>query len=263
MNVVTSAHADADFSRTMFLVVDDKPYFRDIAHNALNKCRAKDVKYASGVEHAREVLKRFGQHIGGIVCDWDMTPVGGLELLRLVRAGKLPRTPRDTCFVIFTSEPNAAAVKAAMQLDVNGFAVAPLSLEKLMKTIGQAMQRPVKLRTPERYHAVPAVDLPKAMSERMGKDVVNPIVSALEADAAKAGRKPGPAQKPSDLANVRMCTLIEARPGAVLARDIKDNEGQLLLKAGAELTSVLLEKLNAVADGHSESYHIWVGERRA
>ena len=263
MNVVASVNADVDLSRTMFLVVDDKPYFRDIAHNALNRGRAKDVKYATSVDQARDVLKRFGQHIGVIVCDWDMTPVGGLELLRMIRAGKLPRTPRDTCVVIFTSEPNAAAVKAAMQLDVNGFAVAPLSLEKLIKTIGHAMQRPVKLRAPEQYLAVPAVELPKAMSERMGKDVVNPIVSALEADAAKAGRKPGPAQKPSELANVRMCTLAEARPGAVLARDLKDKEGQLLLAAGAELTSVLLEKLNAVADGHSESYHVWVGERRA
>ena len=263
MNVVTSANADADFSRTMFLVVDDKPYFRDIAHNALNKCRAKDVKYASGVEQAREVLKRYAQNIGGIVCDWDMTPVGGLELLRLIRAGKLPRTPRDTCVIIFTSEPNAAAVKAAMQLDVNGFAVAPLSLEKLIKTISQGMQRPIKLRDPEHYLAVPAVELPKAMAERMGKEAVNPIISALEADAAKAGRKPGMVQKPSELANVRMCTLIDARAGAILARDLKDKEGTLLLKAGAELTDTLLERLNDVAQGHGESYHVWVGERRA
>src|SRR5262245_53881828 len=123
MNVATPPNADVDFSRTMFLVVDDKPYFRDIAHNALNRCRTKDVKYATDVEHARQVLKRFGQHIGGIICDWDIAPVGGLELLRMVRAGKLPRTPRDTCVVILTAEPNAAAVKAAVHLDVNGFAI--------------------------------------------------------------------------------------------------------------------------------------------
>ena len=263
MNVVTSVNADADFSRTMFLVVDDKPYFRDIAHNALNKCRAKDVKYASGVEQARDVLKRYGQHIGGIVCDWDMTPVGGLELLRMVRAGKLPRTPRETCVVILTSEPNAAAVKAAMQLDVNGFAVAPLSLEKLIKTIGQGMARTINLRDPEHYMAVPAVDLPKAMSERMGKEAVNPIISALEADAAKSGRKPTMAQKPAELANVRMSTLDQAKAGAVLARDLKDKDGTLLLKAGAELTAVLLEKLHGVAEGHGESYHVWIGDRRA
>ncbi len=260
MNVVTSLNADADFSRTMFLVVDDKPYFRDIAHNALNKCRAKDVKYASGVEQAREVLKRFGQHIGGIVCDWDMTPVGGLELLRMIRAGKLPRTPRDTCVVILTAEPNAAAVKAAMQLDVNGFAVAPLSLDKLIKTLTQAIQRPLKLRDPEAYLAVPAVDLPKAMSERMSKDPVNPIVNALESDAKKKSAVP---QKQSEFVNVRMCTLDEAKPGAVLTRDLKDKDGQLLLKTGAELTAVLIEKLNVVAQGHGESYHVWIGDRRA
>jgi hypothetical protein len=178
----------------------------------------------------------------------------------MVRGGKLPRTPRHTCVVILTAEPAAAAVKAAMALDVNGIAVAPLSLEKLIKTLGQAMQRPWKLRAPEHYLSVPAVDVPKASPEGAARGFVKPIVNALSSDGAAASRK---AHDPAALKNIRMLTLDAAQPGAILARDLKDRDGQLLLKAGAELDTVLLERLNGVAKGHGESYHVWIGERRA
>src|SRR5258706_8941305 len=130
MNVATSINTETDLSQASFLVVDHKPHFREIAHNALMRCRAREVKYAASVEEAIQVLKRFGPQITGVICDWDLSPVGGLELLRSLRCGKYPRIPRDMCVVVLTGQPDAAAVKAAMQLDVNGFAIAPLSVEK-------------------------------------------------------------------------------------------------------------------------------------
>ena len=59
-----------------------------------------------------------------------------------------------------------------------------------------------------------------------------------------------------------MCTLSQIQPGVVLARDIKDRDGQLLLKSGTDLSASLLTRLTGVADGHPESYHVWIADRQ-
>ena len=122
MNVASFLKSDLDLNQGSFLVVETKAHFREIAHNALMRGRARDVKYAPDVDEAMQVLKRLGPQLTAVICDWDIAPVGGLELLRNIRSGKSARIPRDLCVVILTSKTEAIAVKAAMQLDVNGFA---------------------------------------------------------------------------------------------------------------------------------------------
>src|SRR5689334_663639 len=85
MNVVTANTGNVGFSRTSFLVVDSKPMFRELSHGALTYLQARDIKMAQDVNEAVTILKRFG-HIGGLICDWDLAPVGGLELLRMIRS---------------------------------------------------------------------------------------------------------------------------------------------------------------------------------
>jgi hypothetical protein len=58
-----------------------------------------------------------------------------------------------------------------------------------------------------------------------------------------------------------MCNLRQVQPGAILARDIHDKSGQLLIKMGTELRPSLLDRLRDVAQGHDDAYHLWVGER--
>jgi CheY-like chemotaxis protein len=122
--------AGINFSKVSFLVADDKAFFRDMVHTALMRAGAQDVKHASSIETALELMGRYGQQIGCVISDWDMTPVGALELLRLVRCRSMVKTAPRTPVVILTARADAGAVKAAMAMDVNGFAVAPLSFEK-------------------------------------------------------------------------------------------------------------------------------------
>ena len=60
-----------------------------------------------------------------------------------------------------------------------------------------------------------------------------------------------------------MCALQDVSPGQVLARDLRDREGHLLLSTGVVLKPTILERLKEVAGGHADSYHLWVGERDA
>ena len=69
------------------------------------------------------------------------------------------------------------------------------------------------------------------------------------------------ARAADEIKNVHMCSLADVTPGQVLARDLRDRDGHLLLSSGAVLKQTLIDRLNSVAGGHADSYHVWVGER--
>lgn len=261
--------AGINFSKTTFLVADDKAFFRDMVHTALMRAGARDVKHATNIETAIELLGRYGQQIGCVICDWDMAPVGGLELLRLIRCRSLVKTPPRTPVVILTARADSGPVKSAMAMDVNGFAVAPLSFEKLIKTVAAGINRTWDLHQPSHYAAVSAV-LPSDTPPAKAKAPATVAPTDLHAfNPSLANAKPLPrrdvsnseAAKPATLKNVHMCILADVQPGAILARDIHDGSGHLLLKTGTELKSSLIARLQTVAQGHGDSYHLWVGER--
>ena len=156
----------AAFSRISLLVVDDKPLFRDMVRSAF-LTKVKGVREAADTDKALDILAHLGANIGCVVCDWDMTPVGGIELLRMIRAGAVngasPRTP----VIILTTRSNPEAVRAAMELDVNGFVVAPVSLERLVETVGGALTRSWVLQQPRHYASVHGVMPPAPVVDKV------------------------------------------------------------------------------------------------
>ncbi len=269
MSVGAPLQHDIDFSKTVFLVVDDKPFYRDMAQTAVMRGKAKNVKHAASVETAIQLLNRLGQAIDCVIVEWDMAPEGGLELLRKIRTKALPKTPPRTPVIILTGKPDSAAVMAAKKLDVNGFAVAPLSIEKLVKTIDAAIHRTWTLQEPGVYAAVPAVT-PSAVDPAKPKGIGGPArvirpgemvgeTAPAQPRASHGGLASANAAKyfrDTELKNVRACRLQEVQPGAILARDLLDKSGQLLLKSGTELKAQLLSRLNSAAAGQE----VWVGE---
>jgi CheY-like chemotaxis protein len=237
---MNGVNVSTDLAKTTILVVDAKVHFRDMVQSALTGAGAKSVKHATNVEKAIETLNRYGQEINCVICDWEMAPLSGLDLLRMIRTRQLAKTAPRTPVVILTARADAAAVKTAMALDVNGFAVAPLSFEKLVKTVQAALTRTWILHPSQHYDAVPplAAAPPTEPRVHVGKD---------------------PAA--DELKNVHMCPLKDVVPGQVLARDLRDKDGHLLLSTGAVLKPNIIERLKDVADGHADSYHVWVGEQ--
>lgn len=264
--------AGINFSKTTFLVTDDKAFFRDMVHTALQRAGAHDVKHASSIETAIELMGRYGQQIHCVISDWDMAPVGALELLRLIRCRSLVKTAPRTPVVILTARADSSAVKAALAMDVSGFAVAPLSFEKLIRTVANAMSRTWELQAASHYAAVPAVmpsDAPLPSKPKAAPiaptdlQAFNPALANARPLPRRDPGQVGADAKPTTLKNVRMCILEDVQPGAILARDIVDRGGQLLLKTGTELKSSLIARLRNVAQDHGDSYHLWVGEREA
>lgn len=245
-------HADVNLSQTGFLIVDDKPMSREMVHTALMN-RARNVRQTMSVEKATEILTQPGADVDCIVADWDMLPVGGLELLRMIRCRVLPNVNPRTNFVIFTGRAEEAAVKCAVELDVNGFAVAPLSLDKLARTIGAALTRTWNLQDIGHYASAPCVVPPPAPSEPIISRTPFTMAGALGSSPFRHvqahGRRP---------ASARMCGLNDIRPGAILARDIRDVHGTLLLRTGTSLDPMILSRLRKAAGAAADRYQVWV-----
>ncbi len=271
MTLPVHLQSELNWAKASFLVADSKALFRDMVQTALMGAGAKSVKHATSVDKATDVLTRYGQEITCVICDWDMSPIGGIELLRKIRARTLPKTSPRTAVVILTAKADAAAVKASMALDVNGFAVAPLSFEKLVKTVANALTRTWILRPPEYYAAVPGIDTAQPVAEARPHSTRTSFdtghgshSSATHHQSHRISGMSDEALAPTrgaELKNVHMCHLGEVRPGQVLARDLRDKDGHLLLSAGAVLKQTLIDRLTGVAEGHVDSYHLWIGER--
>ncbi len=186
-----------------------------------------------------------------------MAPVGGLELLRMIRCGVITHVSQMTSVVILTARADANAVRSAMELDVNGFAVAPLSFEKLRKTISGALKRRWLLQHPAHYVSVAAVAPPA-----QPKPIPAPISTIMSSPSHDA--RPGfgrPLARRGGFSNVRICALEDIQPGFVLARDLRDTKGHLLLGTGTELKPAVISRLKHAARWRAENYELWVGER--
>lgn len=283
-----TAASAATLSRCTLLVVDEKPLFRDMVRAAF-LTKVKGVREAACIDKALETLHHARGDIGCVICDWDMMPIGGLELLRMIRAGTVSGVSPRTPVVILTARADPEAVKVAMELDVNGFVVSPVSLDKLIGTVGEALSRTWILQQPGHYALVRGIVPPPPILDKVGLDKVTmekvtiDKIALAKAKSPKSDGKgivlrrtgnPAPAlgarpftrreplsQGERPLRNVRMCILDDVSPGAVLARDLRDRDGRVLAPRGTELKPAVLERLRNVGYALSDSYCVWVGDR--
>jgi DNA-binding NarL/FixJ family response regulator len=258
-----------DLGAANILLVDDKTPFRELVRAALGT-RARSLRDAASVEEAMDVLLRDGADIHCIVCDWNILPIGGLELLRMIRCRTLPPASPRMPVVVLTSRTDPDAVKTAMELDVNGFLVAPASLEKLVRTVSGAMSRTWLLQGASHYASVPGIVPPPSPVGKITLSVAEPARRLPRKTTpplmAKAFGRRGDASgdgvgKAKGLRNVRMCILDDVSPGVVLARDLRDRDGHMLAPSGTELDPSILERLKNVGYALSDSYYVWVGDR--
>ncbi len=141
-----------------FLVVDDHSYMIDVICEMLRHFGAVDPVRA---ESADAALAACGAHISydGIICDFNMKPINGLQLLQIIRAGKRPGVARDQRFVLVTGHGELDVVKAARTLDVNSYVVKPVAADTFIKAVIRALETKPVLRPAADYEKVSLQDL--------------------------------------------------------------------------------------------------------
>lgn len=260
-----------DYSRLKFLVVDDSAFVRNIVQTMLLKNRAKYITHAASGKEALEALGKTGCDC--IISDWNMAPIGGLELLQKIRTGQAPRTPPDICFILLTGHADANVVNIAINLDVNAYLVKPVSFEKLTQSVTTAMQRTWRVKGPKFYEAVQGVEIAPAMKAappgriapwvtwimKSPKRVqLEERLQQVRAEAEKLGKDDG--AKERVIRNRRQSLLDQVPPGSVLAEDIYGEHGKLLIGAGILLNTNVLGRLQELTKESGHDVKLWIGD---
>jgi two-component system chemotaxis response regulator CheY len=113
------------------LIVDDYKTMLRIVRGLLNQLGFMNVDEATDGTMAWEMIQR--KPYGLIVSDWNMEPMSGFELLKLVRGNE---KTRPLPFIMVTAESKTENIIAAKQAGVSNYIVKPFNAE----TLKQKMQ---------------------------------------------------------------------------------------------------------------------------
>lgn len=123
------------------LIVDDHATMRRIIRMQLATLGHHDVDEAADGEEAFAKLRagRFAL----VIADWNMEPVTGFDLLRLVRAEE---TLRALPFIMITADATSENFSAAKEAGVDGYVAKPFDATTLKQRIEAALasRRPAR-----------------------------------------------------------------------------------------------------------------------
>jgi len=260
--------SDIDFSQHHFLIVDDKRFLRNLIQGVLLQRHAGSVRHAGHGAAAINMLSSALGEIDCILCDWNMEPVNGLELLRIIRTGRIDYAPRGIRFIMMTGYGDERVVKAAMALDVSGYVVKPVSAEHLVKVVSMAFSKPQPLKDPHVYEKAAEVELPDDALEggkrvppwvllsAMKQGARESITESLDQICAESANS----SRSRVIKNPRTLALEEISAGQVLAENIYNEIGRLLLAQGTVLNGAMLHRLHDVMLASHESIRLVVGD---
>ena len=119
-----------DLSRLSILLIDDNKFIRRLVTEILRSFGVKMIHEADSASSALGQMAIRGK-FDLIICDWSMEPKDGLWVLRAVRGGKTPLSPRVP-FVILTGECRENKVVEALAEGASSYIVKPISAGLLM-----------------------------------------------------------------------------------------------------------------------------------
>lgn len=219
------------------LLVDDDPFMQRIIEKVLIDLGFENIKKASDGQEALELLGK--EKIDLLLTDIQMPNMNGLELMKNIRCGNSPAT-RDLLTIIITSFSNTETLGSSLALDVNGFLTKPFKPITVMKTIMQALsEHEAELRTVDSYLEV------KTNLDSLGEE-----------DASAPEVTDSQESTPPDNTNL-IVNIHQLQPGMRLSKEVKTEEGVLLLSAGFVLnlsTIRRLFELDSVISDHE--YHV-------
>jgi YesN/AraC family two-component response regulator len=133
------------------LIAEDEHFMRMLLIQALNSLGFDKIYEA---EHGRHALQIMDKHpIDIIISDIEMKPLNGLELVKMIRAGKTP-IARDTQVIVLTGFSDISTLSLTLELDVQGFLVKPVSANDLLNKIQSITDMKIQLKAPSAYDSL-------------------------------------------------------------------------------------------------------------
>ena len=115
------------------LIIDDYKTMLKIVRGLLNQLGFTNIEEATDGTMAWNMMQEKQYKL--LLCDWNMEPMNGLDLLKKIRADEKFKTMP---FIMVTAETKAENIMIAKQAGVNNYIVKPFNLATL-KTKMQAV----------------------------------------------------------------------------------------------------------------------------
>tara|TARA_R110002124_G_scaffold64985_2_gene177947 strand:- start:765716 stop:766240 length:525 start_codon:yes stop_codon:yes gene_type:complete len=127
------------FDNVSVLLAEDIRMMQDLTCYALGCLGIKNVLRADNGEAAYELYRAHSPDI--IICDWQMAPVNGLELVKMIRQDKTS-IMRTVPIIMLTGYASESYVMEARDAGVNEFLVKPFTAESLAGRLASVIERP-------------------------------------------------------------------------------------------------------------------------
>lgn len=261
---------ERDLSQMRFLVADDKPFIRKTVRGMLQRMRVKQVLEASCGREALEELRKSGSNIDFVISDWNMEPMGGLELLRAIRTGNADEQSWRIPFIMLTVNNESTMVQSALALDLNGYIVKPIAFAKLARAIQFALAHTITMRPASYYRDIASREMPLQehlaaatpwvmwMTRLAKRKQFEECLRHIRSEAKQLNRGRSDSYQRPD--NRRESAMTRIPVGAVLAEDIFDADCALLVRGGTQLTPRLLGCLHELVVESGEEFKLWIGD---
>jgi two-component system chemotaxis response regulator CheY len=260
-----------DYSSKRFLIVDDEAFMLSLIERMLKECQAGVIMKATDGGAALRAIKDNFTQVDVIIADYNMKPVNGLQLLQGVRMGVNPKIPREQPVIMLTGHGETDVVKAAIALDVHGYVVKPVALDKLVETIEKVLRRPLEAKEPDYYRGIKIPKVPSLNEIPGAKSKAwtlmpkagpfrhdSPIKAKI--DQFKKDHATLDGEVEVKLKNRRECAVNELLDGQILAQDIEAEDGVVLLRKGTFLTKDMIARLRELAAETNPDQMVLIGE---
>ena len=236
----------------------------------LKECKAGVIMKANDGGQALRAIKDNFTQVDCIISDFNMKPINGLQFLQGVRLGVNPRIPREQAFIMLTGHGESDVVKTAIALDVTGYVVKPVALDKLVEMIDKVFKRPVEIKDAEYYRSIKLPKVPSLAEDAASKSKAwtvmahgpfrrdSPIKQKLEQLKRDHATQDGVEE--IKIKNRRECAVNELLDGQILAQDIEAEEGVILLRRGTYLTKDMIARLREIAAETNPNQTVLIGE---
>ena len=142
------------FEHLRVVIIDDDRAIAELVGAFLQSAKVGSVIKVSGALAALNLLADPARRADCIICDHSMGIMTGLALLKEIRSGRHKSIPRNQNFIMLTSHGDEAVVKAAIQLDVNGYLRKPVDKDAVLKALHRVYNRKITLKSPDAYAAI-------------------------------------------------------------------------------------------------------------
>ena len=136
------------------MVIDDDSSILKLVESFLQSAKVGCVIGAEDAATAGAILASRRAPVHCVICNFSMEPLNGLEMLRLIRTGRIDNVDKTLNFIMLTASGQNEVVKAALELDANGYVRKPVTQFSLIKAIGRSLTRVISPKAPAEYDMV-------------------------------------------------------------------------------------------------------------